>query len=69
MFLKASAEISADGGLLKIVRTKGGEKLTAYFNTSGKVKKLALSGEILFKLNCDKDRISDNGAVVIKNIL
>lgn len=62
-------EISADGGLLKIVRTKGGEKLTAYFNTSGKVKKLALSGEILFKLNCDKDRIFDNGAVVIKNIL
>lgn len=62
-------EISADGGLLKIARTKDIEKITAYFNTSGKDIKLAQIGETIFTLNCDNDRIFDNGAVVIKNIL
>ena len=62
-------EISSEGGLLKIVRTKNDEKITAYFNTGGRAKRLLTSGETLFKLNYKTDRISGNGAVVVKNNL
>ncbi len=61
--------VSAENGLLKIVRTKGKERITAYFNTSGRAKKLAIIGEKLFMMNYKADRISDNGAVVVKNIV
>ncbi|MDE6373290.1 MAG: alpha-glycosidase, partial [Clostridia bacterium] len=60
-------EISAENGLLKMVRTANGERLTAYFNTGGREKKLVSKGVTLFAFNYNADRISDNGAVVIKN--
>lgn len=59
--------ITAENGLLKITRREAGESVTAYFNTSGKTKTVALDGEILFALGYEENRILNDGAVVVKN--
>ncbi len=61
-----NAVITAENGVLKIVRNNGGERITAYFNTSGKVKSVVPDGEVLFSLNCKDGKIYDDGAAVIK---
>lgn len=62
------AAVSAEGGVLKIERYARGESITAYFNTSGRGKRIEIEGETLFSLNCKDNMISDNGVVVVKNI-
>lgn len=54
--------------MLKIERYARGESITAYFNTSGRGKRIEIEGETLFSLNCKDNMISDNGVVVVKNI-
>lgn len=61
--------IKAENGLLEISRIKDGEKITAYFNTSGKAKQKELNGQLLFGLNFKGNRILNNGAVVVENKL
>lgn len=60
--------VSAADGVLKIERYADGESVTAYFNTSGRAKKVEVCGETLFCLNFKNNTLSDNGVVVVKNI-
>lgn len=60
-------DISAKNGVLTISRENDGEVVTAYFNTSGRTRKAEYVGERLFGLNCDTNRILNDGAVVVKN--
>lgn len=66
-FLDAQAEITAEDGVLKITRKVNGGTVAAYFNTSGKAHKIAVSGNVLLSLNYKDGKILNDGAVVIKN--
>lgn len=61
------AEVSSENGVLKITRKANEESVTAYFNTCGKAKKLVPDGEVIFSINYNNKRISNNGTVVVKN--
>lgn len=63
----AGAEITAENEMLRITREAEGERVTAYFNMSGKAKTLNLDGEVLFGRGFRENRILNNGAVVVKN--
>lgn len=60
--------ICADHGVLSITREADGESVTAYFNTSGRAKKIDFNGDVLFSLNYKNNAILNNGTVVVKNI-
>ncbi len=60
--------ICADHGVLSIKRTAGGESITAYFNTSGRAKKIDVKGSVVFSLNYNDNVILNNGTVVVKDI-
>ena len=59
--------ICADGGVLRITRDKDGESVTAYFNTSGKARKISFNGNVVFSLNYKDNNVLNNGVVVVKN--
>ena len=59
--------ITAENGLLKISRTKDGERITAYFNESGRAKTVDICGSLLFRLNYENNSVLNNGAIVVKN--
>lgn len=61
------AEITAEDGVLKIIRTAEGENVTAYFNTSGSAKSIKTSGEVIFGINYENKKLLSNGTVVVKN--
>ncbi|MDE7168494.1 MAG: glycoside hydrolase family 13 protein [Clostridia bacterium] len=61
-------KVRAENGVLSITREADGESVTAYFNTSGKAKRIEVQGEVIFGLNYCGDRILNDGTVVIKNI-
>lgn len=63
-----STKITAENGLLIILRIKNDEKITAYFNTSGRSKKVNVNGDVIFSLNCKDNRLLNNAALVVKNI-
>ena len=60
--------ICAKYGVLSITREAENEVVTAYFNTSGKSKKIEADGEVVFSLNYKNGRLLNDGTVVIKNI-
>ena len=59
--------IAAENDILQMMREAEGERVTAYFNTSGTAQTLESKGEILFALNYEKNKISGHGALVVKN--
>lgn len=59
-------KIEARNGMLVIVRQKDGERITGYFNTSGAARGLEADGEILVEINYGGGRLSDGGALVVK---
>ena len=63
-----STKITAENGLLIILRIKNDEKITAYFNMSGRSKKVNVNGDVIFSLNCKDNRLLNNAALVVKNI-
>lgn len=67
-FENARAEITADNGLLKIVRKARGGYVAAYFNTSGTAKRAEADGDIIFALNYSDGKLLNDGTVVVKNI-
>ena len=67
-FKGARADIAAENGILKITRKTDGGSVTAYFNTSGRAKKIAVGGSVIFSLNYENGRILNDGTVVVKNI-
>lgn len=67
-FSDASAEISEEDGLLKIIRKTDGGTVCAYFNTSGSDKKIRPDGKTLFSINYSDGIISNDGSVVVENI-
>ena len=60
--------ICADYGVLSITREANGESVTAYFNTSGRAKKIEVKGDAVLSLNYKNGRLLNNGTVVVKNI-
>ncbi len=52
----------------KNLRIKNDEKITAYFNMSGRSKKVNVNGDVIFSLNCKDNRLLNNAALVVKNI-
>ncbi len=59
--------ITAENDILQMTREAEGERVTAYFNTSGITQMLESKGEILFALNYEKNKIFGHGALVVKN--
>lgn len=62
------AQISAEGAMLKMVRTNGDGVLTAYFNTSGRSLQFEPRGEVVLSVNLKQNRLLNNGAAVVTNI-
>ena len=60
-------EIAAESKMLRIRREARGERVTAYFNTSGETQAVNTEGEVLFALGLEGNRIFNNGVVVVKN--
>lgn len=59
-------KIEARNHLLVIVRRREEERLTAYFNTGARARRLAVTGEILYAANYNDGQLGKNGALVIK---
>ncbi len=66
-FVGSRAQISATSGVLAITRKVEGGSVTAYFNVSGRAKKVGVKGETLFALNYADGRLLNDGTVVFKN--
>lgn len=62
-------KIGVQDRMLVIVRQREGERLTAYFNTSARAKRLAVTGEILYEMNYTDGQLGKDGALVIKEII
>lgn len=62
-------KITAQNGVLVIVRQKDGERVTAYFNTCGKTRRLDAAGEVLFSMNRVNGKLMDNGVLVVKEMI
>lgn len=67
-FINSRAEISAENGVLKILRETADGTVTAYFNTCGRAKKISFEGDVIFSLNFENGKILNGGAAVVKNI-
>ncbi len=52
--------------MLVIVRENEHGKITAYFNTGGKSRRLECGGSVLVSINYKNNRLLNNGALVVK---
>lgn len=66
-FKGVRAEITAENGVLKITRESEDGSVTAFFNASGRAKKIEIGG-VIFALNYKDGKILNDGTVVVKNI-
>ncbi len=62
----AVKSVTAENGMLVIVRENEHGKITAYFNTGGKSRRLECGGSVLVSINYKNNRLLNNGALVVK---
>ena len=62
----AVKSITAQNGMLVIVRENEHGKITAYYNTGGKSRRLECGGSVLVSINYKNNRLLNNGALVVK---